>query len=35
MKLKDEFNKEKNFLIKLRTKKNELIKKFEQLKKGI
>lgn len=33
MKLKDEFNKDKNFLIKLRTKKNELTKKFEQLKK--
>ena len=30
-KLKDEFNKDKNFLIKLRSKKNELSKKFEQL----
>lgn len=33
MKLKDEFNKDKNFLIKLRTKKNELSKKLEQLEK--
>ena len=34
MRLKDDFNNYKNSLIKLRTKKNELSKKFEQLKKS-